>query len=92
MRDILAAHVADLGGVDAISQAELSICRRAATLTIELERMENEFAVAGGASERALDAYQRASNTLRRTLEAIGLKRRSKDITPHLHDYIGLQP
>jgi hypothetical protein len=36
-----------------------------------------------------LDLYSRASNTLRRHLEAVGLKRRAKDITPpSVKDYL----
>jgi hypothetical protein len=31
-----------------------------------------------------IDRYQRCSNTLRRLLEALGLQRRAKDVTPTL--------
>ena len=36
LRDLMALHIADLGGDTAISEAERSIVRRAATLTVEL--------------------------------------------------------
>lgn len=84
LRDLIGLHMADLGGDDAVSEAERSIIRRAATLTVELERMEAVFAVAGEAQPDQLDLYQRTANSLRRLLESNGLKRRPKDVTPTL--------
>jgi hypothetical protein len=80
LRDIMALHVADRGGPDVISEAQRSLIRRAGTLTVELERLEAKFAT-GQAAEGALDVYQRAANSLRRLLEAIGLDRVPKDVT-----------
>jgi hypothetical protein len=72
-----------------VSEAERAIIRRAAVLITELELMESKFAAAGGAPDIAsLDAYQRASNSLRRLLESTGLQRRSRDITPTLSTYL----
>jgi hypothetical protein len=48
-------HLVDLGGVENATTAERSIVRRAATLTVELERLEAKFARAGEASDRDLD-------------------------------------
>src|SRR5262249_7394326 len=79
MRDLIQLHLSDLGGVDAVSEAEKSIVRRVATLTVELERMESVFAEAGEASPDQLDLYQRVSNSMRRMLETIGLQRRTRD-------------
>jgi hypothetical protein len=87
-RDLVELHVADLGGIDNVSEAEKAIIRRAATLICELERREAEFAVGEGASDIALEVYQRASNSLRRLLESTGLKRRARDVTPTLADYL----
>lgn len=87
LRDLIALHIADLGGDEAISEAERSIVRRAATLTVELERLEVKFAQAGEAAAAELDLYQRTAANLRRLLESIGLERRTKDITPTLTDY-----
>jgi hypothetical protein len=79
----------DLGGADIVSAAESSIIRRVATETIELELLEQRFAISGkGASSDDLDLYARISNSLRRHLEAIGLERRSRDVTPTLSDYL----
>ena len=88
LRDLLALHVADLGGDDAISEAERSIIRRACVLTVELERMEVRFGAAGEAKSEELAVYVTTSNALRRLLETIGLERRGKDVTPHLAAYI----
>src|ERR1700746_951198 len=82
LRDLMGLYLSDLGGDDAVSEAERSIIRRVATLTVELERMEADLAVAGEARPDQLDLYQRTANSLRRLLEAIGLQRRSKDVTP----------
>ena len=81
-------HLSDLGGDDAVSEAERSIIRRAAALTVELERMEVVFAVAGEASREQIDLYQRTANSLRRLLESVGIKRVPRDVTPDLRDYL----
>jgi hypothetical protein len=44
-KDIIGEALADLGGIDNTSAAERSIVRRAATLTVELERLEQKFAL-----------------------------------------------
>lgn len=87
-RDIQAAHTSDLGGIDQCSQAVQTIVRRIATLSVQLEAYDAKFADAGIAEPGELDLYSRISNTLRRHLETIGLKRVAKDITPHLADYL----
>jgi hypothetical protein len=92
LRDLMALHIADLGGPDNISEAERSIIRRAATLTVELEQMEAKFAVAGGAGREQLYQYQTCSNTLRRLLETVGMKRRPKNVGPTLDQYIEQEP
>jgi hypothetical protein len=81
-KDVIDSHLADLGGEDNTSAAERSIIRRASVLTVELERLEKRFALAGEANPEQLDLYQRTAANLRRLLEAVGLQRRSKDVTP----------
>ena len=75
-RDLIQLHLLDLGGPEVCSEAQVSLVRRAATLEIELERMEYEFArpdrIAGG---KALDRYSMLANTLRRLLTTLGLER-----------------
>ena len=81
-KDVIAAHLSDLGGEDNTSAAERSIIRRASVLTVELERLEARFALAEQASPEDLDLYQRAAGNLRRLLEAVGIQRRPRDVTP----------
>jgi hypothetical protein len=87
-KDVIAAHLSDLGGVDNCSAAERSIIRRASVLTVELEQLEARFATAGEASTEDLDLYQKTAGSLRRLLEAVGLQRRSRDVTPSLAEYL----
>jgi hypothetical protein len=79
-RDVLLAHVQDLGGEDATSTAERSILRRAATLTVQLELMETKFAREGDASPDELDLYSRTAANMRRLLESVGIRRRPKEV------------
>jgi len=90
LKDLIALHVADLGGDQNISEAERAIIRRAAVIITELERMERDFALSEGApGVIELEAYQRAANSMRRLLESIGLKRRARDVTtPTLAEYL----
>lgn len=86
-RELLSDHIGDLGGAESCSAAAHSIARRASVLSVELELLEQRFALAGQASTEDLDLYSRASANLRRMLETLhggGLQRRSKDITPSL--------
>jgi hypothetical protein len=79
-KDVLAAHLSDIPDPTA---AERSIIRRASVLTVELERLEAQFAVAGEADAETLDLYGRTSGNLRRLLEAVGISRRdARDVTP----------
>jgi hypothetical protein len=83
-KDLFALHISDLGGEDNVSEAERALLRRAVTLIIELERREVMFAQAGAADNDALAIYQTTVNTLRRTLEPLGLQRRPRDVGPTL--------
>jgi hypothetical protein len=89
LQDLLSLHIADLGGEDMVSAAEHSICRRIAAITTELEWIEQSFKSSRkGPAPEVLDLYLRGSNNLRRLLEAIGLERRARDVTPLLADYL----
>jgi hypothetical protein len=80
-----------LGGIDNASAAERSLIRRASVMTVELERFEKKFALAGEASEADLDLYQRTAGNLRRLLEAVGLQRRPRDVSLSLRDRLQLE-
>ncbi len=79
-RDLIELHTSDLGGTEAISEAERSIIRRASVITTELEQLERRFALAGQATALDLDLYQRCAGNLRRLLEAVGLQRRARPV------------
>ena len=87
LRDVIALHVADQGGIDAISEAKCSLIRRAGALTVELERIEAKFATLT-AGENDFGAYVTGTNSLRRVLEAIGLDRVARNVTPDLRTYL----
>jgi hypothetical protein len=81
-KDLIREHLSDLGGPDNASAAERSIIRRAAVITTELEQLEARFALAGIANPEDLSLYFTGANNLRRLLEAVGLRRRPRDLTP----------
>lgn len=88
LRDLQALHIADLGGDANVSEAERSIVRRAATLTVELERMEAAFATAGEAKPSDLGTYVTTTNALRRLLADLGLDRKASKGLPSLSAYV----
>jgi hypothetical protein len=88
LRDLIALMTIDAGGDDLLTEGQRALIRRAAVLTVECERMEVKFANDDG-TPKMLEEYGRATNTLRRTLETVGLRRVPRDITPPtLRDYI----
>jgi hypothetical protein len=76
--DLVVGHVVDAGGRDAISEAQFALCKRAAGLEAECEKMEARLSQG---EDVDLDRYGRAASHLRRILESIGLERKAKDIT-----------
>jgi hypothetical protein len=93
LRDLVGAHLADLGGAEACSQAEMCIVRRCALMTIELELLEARFEAKDGATAAELDCYQRVAGSLRRLHESLGLKRRARLVNmPTLQEYIRMSP
>jgi hypothetical protein len=77
--DLLVGHVADAGGRDQVSEAKLSLIRRAAAMECEIEALEAKLSC-GEAVD--LDVFGRAASHLRRLFEVIGIERRSRDVTP----------
>lgn len=70
MRDLTEAYSHDLGGD--LTEAQRSMVRRAATLTITLEGMESAFAK-GGTTAKDADIYARIAGNLRRLQDSMGL-------------------
>ena len=88
-KDLVEAYVSDQGGYDNLSTAELTLIRRCAVLATQCEKRELDFAEANGAaSDNQLLVYQTAVNTLRRTLESVGIRRRAKTVGPSLGDLL----
>jgi hypothetical protein len=76
-----------LGGVDVLSQAQLSLCKRAAAIEVELELSEGKMSMG---EEVDLDIFTRSASHLRRIFETLGVERRPRDISPpHLRQYLG---
>ncbi len=69
------------------------LVRRAAMLTLQLELMEQGWAEHhnGVAPAKRLIEYQQVCSALRRILESLGLKRRARDVTPNLSQYLALK-
>jgi hypothetical protein len=90
LRDLIDDHLSDLGGPENVSESEARLVRRAAALTLQLELLEARWAANsdGEASRDSLNDYQRASNSLRRILESLGLQRRAKTVVPSLEAYV----
>jgi hypothetical protein len=90
-RDLIAAHEADLGGRDILSEGQRAIVRRAALLQCQLELMETRIAQNDGeAGVKTIECYQRTSGAMRRLLESLGLHqgRKQRDVTPDLQTYL----
>ncbi|MDR3461710.1 MAG: hypothetical protein P4L76_05270 [Beijerinckiaceae bacterium] len=86
--DLFTLHVSDLGPIEALSEGQISICRRVAAIETELERMEGTLSKG---EEIDLDAYSRIAGNLRRMLETLGIERRKRDVTPSLSEYLAMK-
>jgi hypothetical protein len=84
-KDIVELHVADAGGRDYMTEAMLSLCRRAATLEIQLEQLE---CCMSQGDDVDIEIYGRIASHLRRILETLGVERRPRDVTPSLQNYL----
>src|SRR5262249_24206434 len=62
-----------LGGKDLLSEAQMSLVRRAAALGCELEQMEGRMSLG---EQVDIDRF-----ALRRILETLGLERRARDVS-----------
>jgi hypothetical protein len=89
--DLVAIYITHLGGPDNVTAPLLSIVRRISTKDVELEKMERKLPLIGLDNDTPpwiLETYQRVSNSQRRDLESIGLRRSARDITPNLQEYL----
>lgn len=75
--------VEHLGGETWISEPQRHLARRAAALVVSCEKAEMALANGG---EFDIQGYATASNSLRRLLTDLGLRRHARDVTPeHTH-------
>jgi hypothetical protein len=84
-RDLVELHAGDLGGMYLLSEAQLSLIKRAATIEVELEQVEGRLSTGRDAD---LDLYTRSTSHLRRIFETLGIERRPRDVTPTLGQYL----
>jgi hypothetical protein len=82
--DLVVGHINDLGGRDLLSEAQLSLIRRAASIECELERLDAALSIGQPVS---LDEYGRATSHLRRLFETLGIERRARNIEVDPLDY-----
>jgi hypothetical protein len=88
-RDVFAQIVSDLGGADYLSEGQRQLARRAATISLECEKLE---ARAVGGNQIDLDVYGQLTDRLGRAFQRLGLKRVPKDVTPTLTEYLARAP
>jgi hypothetical protein len=84
-RDLVELHAGDLGGIDLLSEAQLSLIKRASTIEVELELSEGKMSMG---AEVDLDIFTRSASHLRRILETLGVERRPRDAAPTLNQYL----
>lgn len=85
LKDLIALHSDERGGHAGLTEAQRVLVRKVCCLTLETERMELRFALAGGAKPEELDVYQRLLNSIRRTFDALDASERTprlRDVTP----------
>ena len=65
-KDLVEAHTNDCGGASRLTEAKLSLCRRAATLTVQLEQLEAQMSEG---KDVDLASYAMVASHLRRILD-----------------------
>src|SRR5262249_45103893 len=77
--DLIVAHVSDLGGLEMLSEAQISIIRRVSAIECELEAMEGRMSAR---MPIEIEVYGRLASRLCRLLELVGVKRVTRPIDP----------
>ena len=88
-RDVLAQIVSDLGGADCLSEGQRQLARRAATISLECEKLE---ARAVGGDQIDLDVYGQLTDRLGRAFHRLGLRRVARDVSPTLEQVLASLP
>jgi hypothetical protein len=84
-RDIAAALISDMGGIDRCTEARLQLLRRFSAASVMAEAMEADLV-----NGKPIDIAEHSllSSTLVRLAQRIGISRMPKNVTPYLHDYL----
>jgi hypothetical protein len=77
--DLILMHAADLGGLDMLSEAQISICKRSAAIECQLESLEGHMSASAPVD---LAVYARLTGVLCRLFELVGIKRLTKPLDP----------
>jgi hypothetical protein len=64
---------------------QLSLVATAATLRLELERLEGRMSTGDDVD---IDLYARTAGHFRRICETLGIERRKRNVTPSVHSYL----
>jgi hypothetical protein len=86
--DLCGHHIADISrglGRNTLSEAQLSLIRRAAAIECELERLDALLSLGEAVN---LNEYGRATSHLRRLFEVLGVERKPRDLNPKLDDLL----
>jgi hypothetical protein len=78
-KNLILAHMNDLGGAEVLSEAQISVCKRASALECELEFLEAHMSEGRDVD---LDQYGRITGRLCSLFELIGIKRLAKPLDP----------
>lgn len=73
----------DMGGADNVSTGQWLLIHRAAGLTVQIEKLE---CVVAAGKPVDVGVYTSLTSTLIRTLNALGLRRRARDVSPAVLD------
>lgn len=84
MRDRYKSLTDDMGGVDALSYAQRSLCERALWLEYWLSQQEKELAEGG---ELDVARWTQGCNSLQGILYKLGLERKARDV-PSLQEFM----
>jgi hypothetical protein len=84
-KDLVGAISSDQGGAEHLSEARTQLVRRFAAASCLAENMEAKL-VRGEAID--LQEFALLCSTLVRLGQRIGIDRRSRNVTPHLRDYL----
>jgi hypothetical protein len=94
-RDLVNSFIADMGGLDTISEIKLGLLRRLAATTVQAELIEAKMV--SGQKIDVATLCTLASTTVRLS-QRLGLERRAREVVPSAHevpnlaDYLAAQP